>query len=65
MTHPVWSSATTQPSRAGVHSEQILQGFNGILRLDGYTGYERLKRPSPKEELPLFPDLADAAWRRI
>ena len=39
---------TYNPSRAGAHAEQILQGFDGILQLDGYTGYDRLTRPSRK-----------------
>ncbi len=30
---------TYHPSRAGAHAEQILQGFDGTLQLDGYTGY--------------------------
>lgn len=37
---------TYHPSRAGAHAVQILQGFDGILQLDGYTGYDRLTRPS-------------------
>ena len=39
---------TYHPSRAGAHAEQILQGFDGILQLDGYSGYDRLTRPSRK-----------------
>ena len=44
---------TYQPSRAGAHAEQILQGFDGILQLDGYTGYDRLTRPSRKGGAPI------------
>ena len=44
---------TYRPSRAGAHAEQILQGFDGILQLDGYTGYDRLTRPSRKGGAPI------------
>ncbi len=44
---------TYHPSRAGAHAEQILQGFDGILQLDGYTGYDRLTRPSRKGGAPI------------
>lgn len=44
---------TYQPSRAGAHAEQILQDFDGILQLDGYTGYDRLTRPSRKGGAPI------------
>ena len=30
---------------AGVHAERILQGFSGILQVDGYAGYNRLIGP--------------------
>ncbi|WP_339115112.1 IS66 family transposase [Thioclava sp. GXIMD2076] len=44
---------TYQPSRAGAHAEQILQGFDGILQLDGYTGYDRLTHPSRRGGAPI------------
>lgn len=44
---------TCHPSRAGAHAEQILQSFGGILQLDGYTGYDRLTRPSRKGGAPI------------
>ena len=44
---------TYHPSRAGAHAEQILLGFDGILQLDGYTGYDRLTRPSRKGGAPI------------
>ncbi|MFC4734947.1 IS66 family transposase, partial [Salipiger abyssi] len=44
---------TYRPSRSGAHAEQILQGFDGILQLDGYTGYDRLTRPSRKSGAPI------------
>ncbi|EKF57653.1 transposase IS66 [Agrobacterium albertimagni AOL15] len=33
---------TYAPGRGGVHAERILQGFSGILQVDGYAGYNRL-----------------------
>ncbi|CRL14716.1 Transposase [Phaeobacter italicus] len=44
---------TYAPGRAGQNAEQILQGFDGILQLDGYTGYNRLTRPSRKGGAPV------------
>ncbi len=44
-----WSGAappgvafTYAPGRGGQHAERILQGFGGILQVDGYAGYNRL-----------------------
>ena len=34
------------PDRKGKNAETFLQGFDGILQLDGYQGYNRLTRPS-------------------
>lgn len=31
-------------SRSGKHAEEILQGYRGILQVDGYGGYNRLMR---------------------
>ncbi|RJE85480.1 IS66 family transposase [Paracoccus onubensis] len=36
---------TYAPGRGGQHAEQILQGFGGILQVDGYAGYNRLLAP--------------------
>ncbi|MBX8802992.1 IS66 family transposase [Ochrobactrum sp. MR28] len=36
---------TYAPGRAGQYAEQILQGFTGILQVDGYAGYNRLIAP--------------------
>lgn len=33
------------PGRSGAHAEQILEGFDGVLQVDGYGGYHRLARP--------------------
>ncbi|MGC9371632.1 MAG: IS66 family transposase [Paracoccaceae bacterium] len=34
------------PDRSGKNAERFLRGFDGILQLDGYTGYNRLTCPS-------------------
>ena len=44
---------TYAPNRAGKNAEQILQGFDGTLQLDGYTGYDRLTRPSRTGGAPI------------
>lgn len=36
---------TYAPGRSGQYAEQILQGFSGILQVDGYAGYNRLVAP--------------------
>jgi transposase len=36
---------TYAPGRGGIHAERILQGFSGILQVDGYAGYNRLIGP--------------------
>ncbi len=36
---------TYAPGRGGLHAERILQGFTGILQVDGYAGYNRLIAP--------------------
>lgn len=41
------------PGRGGEHAEQVLTGFDGILQLDGYTGYNRLTRPPRKGGEPI------------
>jgi len=33
------------PGRGGCHAERILQGFGGVLQVDGYAGYNRLLAP--------------------
>ena len=47
-----WSGAsppcvafTYAPGRSGKHAEEILDGFAGILQVDGYAGYNRLIAP--------------------
>jgi len=34
------------PGRGGAHAEEMLTGFEGILQVDGYTGYNRLTLPT-------------------
>src|SRR3990167_675220 len=41
------------PGRAGENAETFLTGFDGILQIDGYTGYNRLTKPSRKGGAPL------------
>lgn len=36
---------TYAPGRGGQHAERILQGFGGVLQVDGYAGYNRLIAP--------------------
>lgn len=36
------------PDRGGENAERFLAGFDGILQIDGYAGYNRLTRPSRK-----------------
>lgn len=36
---------TYAPGRSGHHAERILQGFTGVLQVDGYAGYNRLIAP--------------------
>jgi transposase len=36
---------TYAPGRHGSHAMDILQGFDGILQVDGYTGYDALAEP--------------------
>lgn len=44
-TAPPGVAFTYAPGRGGHHAEQILQGFGGILQVDGYAGYNRLIAP--------------------
>jgi len=41
------------PDRGGQNAETFLRGFDGILQLDGYQGYNRLTRPSRKGGDPI------------
>jgi hypothetical protein len=36
------------PGRAGENAETFLTGFDGILQINGYTGYSRLTKPARK-----------------
>jgi transposase len=44
-TAPPGVAFTYASGRGGLHAEQILQGFGGILQVDGYAGYNRLIAP--------------------
>ena len=41
------------PGRHGKNAETFLTGFDGILQIDGYPGYNRLTRPSRKGGDPI------------
>ena len=41
------------PGRGGEHVEEFLEGFDGILQVDGYAGYNRLTGPSRTGGAPL------------
>ena len=41
------------PGRSGDHAERILEGFDGVLQVDGYAAYHRLARPERKGGAPL------------
>lgn len=41
------------PGRAGENAETFLSGFDGILQIDGYQGYNRLTKPSRKGGSPI------------
>ena len=41
------------PGRGGAHAERILEGFEGVLQVDGYSGYHRLARPERTGGAPL------------
>jgi len=44
-TAPPGVAFTYASGRGGQHAERILQGFGGILQVDGYAGYNRLIAP--------------------
>jgi len=41
------------PGRAGLHAEEMLVGFDGVLQVDGFTGYNRLQRAERQGGSPL------------
>ena len=41
------------PGRAGENAETFLTGFDGILQIDGYQGYNRLTKPSRRGGTPI------------
>ena len=44
-TAPTGVAFTYAAGRGGQHAERMLQGFGGILQVDGYTGYNRMIAP--------------------
>ena len=47
------ANACRPTGRGGGHAETFLDGFDGILQIDGYAGYNRLTKPSRKGGNPL------------
>lgn len=41
------------PGRGGMHAEQMLAGFDGVLQVDGFAGYNRLQKPDRQGGSPL------------
>jgi transposase len=41
------------PGRAGLHAEEMLAGFDGVLQVDGFAGYNRLQRVDRQGGSPL------------
>ncbi|MBN9890154.1 IS66 family transposase [Salipiger abyssi] len=41
---PAITVFTYAPGRGGTHAEEILKGFDGVLQVDGYAGYNRLTK---------------------
>lgn len=50
---PARRGLLSAPGRAGENAETFLTGCDGILQLDGYTGYNRLTRPSRTGGTPI------------
>ncbi len=44
---------TYTPGRSGQHAVEILQGFEGILQVDGYAGYNRVLDPEDNDPIQL------------
>jgi transposase len=44
---------TYAPGRSGKHAVDILKGFDGILQVDGYTGYNRVIDPKRQPNIRL------------
>lgn len=44
---------TYAPGRSGKHAVDILKGFEGILQVDGYTGYNRVIDPKRRASIQL------------
>lgn len=52
-TGPPGVAFTYAPGRSGKHAVDILQGFEGILQVDGYAGYNRLLDPKSNGDIKL------------
>ena len=45
-TDPPAVAYTYAPGRGGVHAVKLLDGFSGVLQVDGYAVYNQLARPT-------------------
>ena len=52
------------PGRGGKHAERLLDGFEGLLQVDGYAGYNRVTRASRKGGKPVRLSFCWAHCRR-
>lgn len=41
------------PGRGGMHAQEMLAGFDGVLQVDGFTGYNRLQKADRQGGSPL------------
>jgi len=44
---------TYAPGRSGQYADDILNGFGGVLQVDGYAGYNRLLDPKRRDGAPI------------
>lgn len=51
--NPPGVAFTYAPGRAGKFAVDILQGFNGVMQVDGYTGYNRVLDPKANGDIRL------------
>lgn len=66
-TAPPGVASTYARGRGGQHAERILQGFGGVLQVDGYAGYNRLIAPDrmdPTSNLPIAGPMPAASSSR-
>jgi transposase len=52
-TSPPGVCFTYAPGRSGQYADDILNGFGGVLQVDGYAGYNRLLDPKRRDGAPI------------